>query len=277
MKMDKQIVTLLLASFVFGTLFGGISGYLTYQPTIKGLESNLTNTNGELSKAYSNLNATKLDLSRAKSSLDEANSEVKTLTQEVNVLNQQLTDLRKTLGAGNSTVEELNNLLADRMQELARTRVELNQTREQLQNTLQRNVTITASGNGLVNDNGVDVITNRTLSAEIHWSQTRGWTGTGHYQVSSTQNNTSTGLYVGYVYILEVFNLSNVTVTGNAVSAVGPVIHTDRSSATLDQPVIIEAHRALGAEDNVSITWPSLEDSATVTLRGKVEINLGSK
>jgi hypothetical protein len=254
-----QLAAILLMGIILGSLVGYGSANYFAQP-------NLDSLNTDLLKTKADLGARDLSLSASQAQLAAKSLEVERLSSQVTQISKDLEDARSLLKENSDTIVAV---LSKQLQEKTS---ELSAAREELGGLKNRWITVAATGQGVVLDNEDEVQTKRTLAVNITWAQA-GWSGTGFYRIESMENNTDTGLEVGYVYILEVFKLDNITVAGNTLDARGTVYMTDRPSLTLGEPVIIVGVDSVSGEgDEIRISWPSLED-ADVTLTGRLRIN----
>ena len=260
-----KIVALILASLIIGASTGyGIQYFMT-QPQLNKLTTDLTTADTRLANTTSTL-VDKIN------EIDRLNIEATASAAKINTLNQQLADLRTQLTSDpNATNAKLNQQIFELQNSLNDTQNTVQSQSQVITDLESKNITIAAAGSAFVDDNGSDIPTNRTLTVKISWKQT-GWTGTGYYTVTATQGNSDTGLVAGYIYVLDVYNLTDVSITGNQIDASGTVNPTDRASILLNQPVTITgtANNDGKAQDQVTVTWPTINSNAT--LIGRITI-----
>lgn len=266
MIIDKRLTATLIISLIIGTTIGYTANNLSNQPRVNTL-------NTELASAKITLANTTAALKQINDEITKANTDTLQKTAQIANLTKQLEDLRTQLTSNpNTTIAKLNiqvETLTTQLQKAQSTEESQVQTINDLNS---KNVTVTAKGTGIVNDTGVNVPTNRTLSLSFTWTRA-GWSGTGYYTVTAATNNTSIELQAGYVYILDVYRLDNVTIANNILNATGTVTFTDRASELLGDPVQItgKTNNDGKSDDPVTVNWPTIASNAT--LLGTIKIN----
>jgi uncharacterized protein YerC len=266
MNMDKRPTATIIISLFFGVIIGYSANYLTIQPQVNTL-------NTELAAAKLTLANTTTALNQKNDELTKKNTETLAQTAQIATLMKQIEDLRTQLTEDeNTTIAKLNIQVEALTAQLQETQSAGESQAQTIKDLTSKNITVTAKGSGLVQDSGVDVPTNRTLSMFITWTKA-GWSGTGYYTVTATNNNTAIGLEAGYVYILDVYTLDNVTITDNTLNATGTVSLTDRASTLLGAPLQITgtANNDGKPDDPITVTWPTITSNAT--LLGTIKIN----
>lgn len=261
-----RLVAFVVAGIILGALVGYGSANYVSQTKMDALNMDLMKTRADLSAGEESLNATRIELEANTVELEAKSGEADMLTVQLTQSKKDLEDARALL---NENPDSLVVALSKQLQEKTS---ELSLAREELERMKSRKITAVATGQGVVQDSETDVLTRKTLIMNITWTQQSGWSGFGLYQVESMENNTETGLEVGYVYIFEVFKLDDITITGNKIDVKGRVYLTDRPSLTLGQSVIITGtDSGPGEGDEIHVSWPALE-GAEMTLTGSLTI-----